>query len=88
MPLLPGYFCGPTKFSRDKRIVIGHQRSLIVPKQAADDSSPGAQFRIRGSSLCSAIRSVRIPHRSEKLRLTEETARLEFAPVRVLRLQP
>jgi hypothetical protein len=48
MPLLPGYFCGPTKFSRDKRIVIGHQRSLIVPKQAADDSSPGAQFRIRG----------------------------------------
>ena len=46
---------------------------------------PALNFALVGFDSQPPIGSVRFCPQSEKLRLTEEIARLEFAPVRVLR---
>jgi len=49
---------------------------------------PALNFAVLGLIFCRPSVPFGFAHRPEKLRLTEEIARLEFAPVRVPRLQP
>ena len=74
-------------WSGDRRSAIGNS-----PRHASGTSPPRASFCAGGFEFQSPIGFVRVYPRSEKLRLTEEIARLEFAPVGVLRqrisLQP
>jgi hypothetical protein len=46
---------------------------------------PAVNFAVVGSILCRLSVLFGFAHRLEKLRLTEEIVRLEFAPMRVLR---
>jgi hypothetical protein len=46
---------------------------------------PAVNFAVVGSILCRPSVPLGFAHGPEKLRLTEEIVRLEFAPVRVLR---